>query len=385
MSRALFITTSFPRHAGDFAGRFVAEMAADLTARGWAIRVLAPAGDYAPPGVERLGFRAPPGLFDGHGAPEALRARPLRAGGAAARCQAVMIRAALRHARPRELLVGHWLVPSGLAALAAGRRTGAPVHLVAHGSDVALLERAPRLLPRLLDRADGLTFVSADLAARFDARCGTARAARHVLPMGIPPPRPDRDAMARFRALAAGRRIVATVGRMVPIKGFDVLAAALARPARDDVLWIAAGDGPARAALARTCHAAGVALALPGLLDPGERDALLAVADVCVVPSRPLGRRREGTPLVVLEALAAGAPLVASRVGGIEAIAGPAGAKTVPPDDPGALRRAVQAVLDDPAEARRMAEAHRAAGRALRWSAIGEAHAAALAQTLRSG
>lgn len=124
--RALFLTTSFPRGPDDWAGRFVASFAADLTTRGWAVRVMAPGDGPAPAGVERLRYRAA-GLFDGHGAPEALRRRPLRAGARAVVAQGGLMAAARRAARPGELIVGHWLLPSGPAALAAGRAVGAPV------------------------------------------------------------------------------------------------------------------------------------------------------------------------------------------------------------------------------------------------------------------
>lgn len=378
--RALLLTTSFPRHPADWAGRFVAESAADLARRGWRVRVLAPGRGWAPPGVERLSYRDPGGLFDGHGAPEALRRRPLVMGAAAASAQAALIEAARRQTRPGEVLIGHWLVPGGPAALLAARVSQSPVHLVAHGSDVALLERAPAALARRLDRADSITFVSADLAARFTARLGRPmRAVCHVRPMGIPDPAPDPAVVERLRALAAGRPVVATIGRLVPLKGFDVLLDALARLGSDGVrpLWIAAGDGPEGARLARGAADAGVAFEALGSVGPGARDALLAVADVCAVPSRPIGRRREGTPLVVLEALAAGAPLVASRVGGIPAVAEPAQALLVPPDDPAALADGLRRVLASPDRARAMAAAHRRAGAAFRWSSVGAAHAAA--------
>ncbi len=377
--RALFLTTSYPRHPDDWAGRFVAEFAADLVARGWRVRVLAPGRGWSPPGVERLRWPAPPGLFDGHGAPEALRRRPLIAPPRAAAAQLALTAAARRCVHPADVIVGHWLLPAGPAALAAARRHGNRTHLVAHGSDVALLERLPRAVARLLDRVAGITFVSRDLSARFAARLGRPPTARcHVHPMGIPPPSPCRATLDRLRRLAAGRPIVASVGRLVPLKGFDVLAEALGHLPRPRPLWVAAGDGPERARLADRCAALGVDLHLPGPVGPAARDALLAAAAACVVPSRPIGRRREGTPLVVLEALSAGAPLIASAIGGIPAVADPAGALLVPPADPRALAGALSRVLGDPALSARMRAAHRRAGAACRWSVIGAAHEAAL-------
>ena len=79
-----------------------------------------------------------------------------------------------------------------------------------------------------------------------------------------------------------------------------------------------------------------------------------------MVPSR-----WEGQPLIVQEALRAGRPLVASRVGGIPALTGEDGALLVPPGDPGRLASAVASVLDDPVLSRHLATAAAARAAAL--------------------
>jgi glycosyltransferase involved in cell wall biosynthesis len=75
--------------------------------------------------------------------------------------------------------------------------------------------------------------------------------------------------------------------------------------------------------------------------------------------------RWEGQPLIVQEALRAGRPLVASRVGGIPDLTGEDAALLVPPDDPGQLASAVLALLDDHALARALGAAARARASAL--------------------
>ncbi len=83
--------------------------------------------------------------------------------------------------------------------------------------------------------------------------------------------------------------------------------------------------------------------------------ALLGAADVVAVPST-----WEGQPLLVQEALRAGLPLVATRVGGIPGLTGEDGAVLVPPGDPAALAAAITRILDDPQAAARLSEAARA-------------------------
>ncbi len=371
----LVVSPSWPAHGDDPAARFVWQHTRALVEAGARVRVLAPGDGPAPEGVERLTVRLRGQLFGQGGAPEALERQPLRAGLAGVGASWVMRRAARAVVEPDERLVAHWLLPSGWVARHVAPRVA---HGVAHGGDVALLERLPggRGIARSIEERLFLTFVSEALRRRFRDLLGRPfQREPHVLPMGVEPARPDPAFVADLKTRAGGRRIVATVGRMVPIKGHDVLADALA--GRDDVLWCAAGDGPEAKAIAQRCADQGVPFAALGTLGPGARDGLLAAADLFVLPSRTVGRRTEGTPVALLEALAAGVPVVASDTGGVAAAAGPAGALLVPPEHPVALRAAVDTVLDaaPDAYAARAAQ-HRAYGARFTWSQIGPRHAA---------
>ncbi|MCB9548662.1 MAG: glycosyltransferase family 4 protein [Myxococcales bacterium] len=352
MSRVLVATTSFPACPGDPAGAFVAESVQWIRRAGLAAHVIAPPRPAA-------------------GLPELLEGPAGLAVGAATLAR---LAAALHRAhRPGDVLVAHWL-PTALPLIHR-----VPTLAWAHGGDVALLERAPRAVARHLDaHAHALAFVSDDLRARFTARLGRPpRAPQWLLPMGVQAPAPDPAFAAALRARAAGRRVVATVGRLVPIKGLDVLARALGD--RDDVVWLAAGEGPERDALARlSCSFEPL-----GLLDPPRRDALLAVADAFVLPSRPRGRRTEGTPVALLEALASGVPSVASATGGVTALGREAGVELVPPDDPGALAAALARVLAEPPGPRRAR--HLQAAARFAWPVIGPDHARAVARLARAG
>jgi glycosyltransferase involved in cell wall biosynthesis len=151
--------------------------------------------------------------------------------------------------------------------------------------------------------------------------------------------------VARFAALPRAPSdppTVLVVARLVPIKGVDVAIAAMqhaARPAR----LVIAGDGPERARLA----AAPGSHTLLGEVTTDRRDDLLRTAGVVAIPSRITPRgRTEGTPLIALEALAAGVPVVASAVGGLRELPG---VRLVPPDEPRALARAIDDALAAPA------------------------------------
>jgi glycosyltransferase involved in cell wall biosynthesis len=147
------------------------------------------------------------------------------------------------------------------------------------------------------------------------------------------------------------------VGRLRIRKGVEVLLEAL-RELRGRVpgaVLEIAGDGEHRAALERRAAGLGLAVRFLGTRDAAQVRALLAGAAALVVPSI-----YEGMPLVVLEAMERGVPVVASAVSGIpEVVVDGETGWLVPPEDPEALAGALEEVLADPPEARRRGEAGR--------------------------
>ncbi len=153
-----------------------------------------------------------------------------------------------------------------------------------------------------------------------------------------------------------GGAVVGTAARLSPEKGIDLFieAARLIGDVDEDVRFVIMGDGPLRGELEAKAKEIGVdeKLEFMGFVD-GIEEKLLSM-DVLVLPSRS-----EGQPMVLLEAMAAGCPVVATDVGGVaEVLDGGCGA-IVPPDDPAAIAAAVLKLLSFPDEARRMAEAGR--------------------------
>jgi len=115
--------------------------------------------------------------------------------------------------------------------------------------------------------------------------------------------------------LPATTPLFVSVGRVEANKGFDVLAAALARAATDlpeQWAWVLVGDGPQRPVVEAT--AAGIAdhVRFAGALPDADLHSLLAAADWFVHPTR-----YEGSSIVTLEAMAHGLPVIASAAGGL--------------------------------------------------------------------
>ncbi|MEZ0071220.1 glycosyltransferase family 4 protein [Planotetraspora sp. GP83] len=261
--------------------------------------------------------------------------------------------AALRSvARGARAVHAHGLRAGALAALAltgARRRPALVVTLhnavTAGGAIGAIYRVLERIVAR---RADHVLVVSPDIGERMHAR-----GARRVGPAVVPAPPladPARTPDEVWRELPGprGRPVLLTVARLAQQKGLETLLDAAARPYGSEPLFVIAGDGPLRAELQARIDAERLPVFMYGWASPPD---LLQVATAVLVPSR-----WEGQPLSVQEALKAGRPIIATRVGGIPDMVGDA-ALLVPPGDAVALSREIGRLLGDPALAARLAGA----------------------------
>jgi glycosyltransferase involved in cell wall biosynthesis len=156
------------------------------------------------------------------------------------------------------------------------------------------------------------------------------------------------------RRSARGRHMVGVVARLVPEKGVDVFirAAALMWHGLPGVSFVIVGDGPEAAALERLAERLGIRERIGFLGARAEAQTIIRRLDIICVPSRTAR-----IPLVVLEAMALGIPIVASDVGGIpELVTHRRHALLVPPGDPFALASAVRTLIGRPTLARRLAD-----------------------------
>lgn len=161
--------------------------------------------------------------------------------------------------------------------------------------------------------------------------------------------------------LSPARPVAVVPARLAPRKGHvDLIAAWPAVQSRaPGAVALFAGDGPLRAPLEAMAESAGLAGAVKVLGHVDDMPALLAAADAAVLPSR-----LEGVPLALLEAMAAGLPVVATRVGGVtEAVEDGVTGLLVAPRDPGALGLAVGEVLAERAWSRGLGRAGQRAAR----------------------
>jgi glycosyltransferase involved in cell wall biosynthesis len=146
--------------------------------------------------------------------------------------------------------------------------------------------------------------------------------------------------------------VVGWVGRLIPIKGADVFLRAVQDLNALQVTFSLVGDGSERARLEEFVRAKGLSdrVRFHGIVPGAAR--YISAFDAFVLSSRS-----EGTPVTLLEAIAAGVPVVVTHVGGVPDVVGPAEAMLVPPEDPRALAEAIRSVVQDPVAAARRAAA----------------------------
>jgi phosphatidylinositol alpha-1,6-mannosyltransferase len=240
-----------------------------------------------------------------------------------------------------------------------------------HGHEVgwSMLPGARQALRRIGEDADVLTTISGYTRGRVAAAFGP-RAALEVLPSGIDAERFRPDPAARVelrkRYRIGDAPLVVCVSRLVARKGQDALIRALplVRERVPGARLLVVGDGPDAARLRRLARAAGVPdhVVFAGAVPAGELPAHHAVGDVFALPCRTRGGGLdvEGLGIVLLEAAAAGLPVVAGESGGApETVREGCTGHVVDGRDVGSVASAVAGLLADPERARAMGAAGR--------------------------
>lgn len=239
----------------------------------------------------------------------------------------------------------HALYPSGTAAARLASAAKVPLVVTVHGSDLYTNLRKKawrRKLDEVVSAADALIAVSDTLAHDLVSLLGADPSKVTVIPDCY------NDALFRpgEQPRADGTLRLISVGRLVPVKGYDVLLDALALLAHQaDFRWelTIIGEGPDRAALIGRASHHGIAdqVTFAGALPREEIAARLRHSDAFVSSSR-----REGFGVAIVEALGSGIPVVATRSGGPEGIVGPDDGVLCEPGDPAALADAIGQVAE---------------------------------------
>lgn len=281
-----------------------------------------------------------------------------------------------------DVVLGSWAYPDGFAAVIAAKLLGVPCVVKLHGSDINIVAKLPgarKMTAWALPKAHRVVAVSRPLAD-------------DVIAMGC---RPDRvkvvmngvdGALFRPRDRAAARRelglpdagpLAVYVGNLKPEKGVLDLGRAWEGVLREvpDATLLVVGDGPLAGELETVTSKHGERVRLIPRQPLDRVPVYMAAADILVLPSHS-----EGTPNVVLEALASGRRVVATSVGGVPDLITSATLGTlVPPRDPDALGRAIAAALRSPYDADDVATRGARGG----WAASASALHAVLSEAAR--
>ncbi len=266
------------------------------------------------------------------------------------------IRRYMRDHGPFDAIHGHSSKGGALARLAS-IGTGVPAFYTIHGL-ILTDPKMPRLswtfywsIELFLSLFTSRIIAVSPEELRAAVQLGYGRSRVTLVPNGIgPTPLTPREQARKDLGLDSEKFVIGFVGRLVDQKAPQVLISAFASVAAavDNARLALVGSGPLQDALQLQARQLGVAEKILWL---GERSAsaVMAAFDVFAISSR-----REGLPYVVLEAMAAGLPIVATASSGIESLVEPQlNGLVVPPDDAGALANALIALAADPQQVQR--------------------------------
>jgi glycosyltransferase involved in cell wall biosynthesis len=236
-------------------------------------------------------------------------------------------------------------------ALPAAAVAGVPVRVGSRRELAPDKSLAQLALQRQAYRCAHAVVANSAAAAQCLRQEGVAADRIRVISNGIQP-----DGFASVRTAGPLTRIL-TVANLRREKAHEVLFGAIARiaPRHPSIHLRVAGDGPRAAELMALAASLGIADRVDFLGHRDDVPTLLAEADLFVLPSRS-----EAFPNAVVEAMAAGLPVVASGVGGLlELVESGRTGVLVAPDDPRALADAIEDLVNDPSRARSLGDAAR--------------------------
>lgn len=389
--RILMLTSSYPKYPGETTAPFIEEIAASLAVRGHAVHVVAPyhpdiRRDPIDRGVQLHFYRyAPHPALNIWGYAQSLEsdtaikgatvaATPFALAGSAKGLLDVMgyTPRVTYHPQQRfDIVHTHWVIPNGPPALFAAWWKNFPLVVSLHGNDVHLAENYwPMTLSAAvtLQSAVAVTACSTDLAMR-GMRLGAHADKSRIIHYGVNPDEftPDPAAGVQVREelnVPATTPLVLAMGRLVAKKGFDVLLDSWPHVLKQhpDAMLVIGGYGDLRGALEQQAAKLDIAanVRFTGQLERQHAATYLAAATVFTLPIVQ-DQGTDGLPNVLLEAMATGCPLVASRVAGVpDVIEHERHGLLVEEREPKELATAISRLLSKPELARSLGAAARA-------------------------
>lgn len=324
-------TSSFPKYDGDYAGAFVLELALALKQKGHEIIVLCPvpgSADYEREikGIKifryRYAFPASWQCLVGAGKPAVplIKENPLLLFFVPflLLSQFISLFFLVLKEKP-DAVNSHWLIPQGLITALVCFLLGKKHLMTLHSTDVYLASKLPfsSLLCRMAENSAKACFVTSGFVkARYERVLGRSSNA-FIMPMGVDP--------AKFFPFGREKRDfnkILFIGRLHEIKGINYLIEAFVLLANElpDLKLEIAGDGEERAALESLVrkYALENRIQFSGFIPNNKLAAYYNSAACIAVPSllMPSGET-EGMPVVIVEAMTCGIPVIASDVGGI--------------------------------------------------------------------
>jgi glycogen(starch) synthase len=273
-------------------------------------------------------------------------------------------------------------LPTGLLSLLPGPHHSRPYVVSLRGSDVpgydpalAWLHQLVRPMTRRIWRG-AHRVVANSHALRTLALASVPETAIDVIPNGAALP-----AFNPRRRQAGSKLRILSVSRLIARKGLDTLIMALARSRREDLTLDIAGDGPFRSALMKLAASHGVAdrVHFRGYMDRTGLASLYAESDIFVLASTA-----ESCSMALLEAMAAGLPVIATNVGGtVELVDHGSNGLLVGAQNVDELSLALHTLAGDPAQRERFGAASRRLARErFSWSAVARQYEAIFEESL---
>ncbi len=224
------------------------------------------------------------------------------------------------------IMHAHFLWPSGYIAASLKNYYRGPVVVTGHGSDVYVLPFKSsswrRRIEHTLNGADAIITVGKKNMEIMVSKLGVPREKVHVIPNGYDSEifRPlDKKSARKALNIPDDKKVILTVGNLLPVKGHKYLIEAINRVKsdRNDILCIIVGSGPLEEELKKQIHSLGLEgeIKMVGGRPYDEIPLWMNACDVFVLPSM-----RESFGVVQIEAMACGKPVVATINGGSEEI-----------------------------------------------------------------